>query len=441
MPPEKLTYPINRTSLIQYDVNIHSDNVIPILFNDPVQIRQELNLFTEPGRSNAYLKSLKCNADIPNLPEQSIPNLGDGASDLERYAAQKQVEWHSPRFHVAYWLTKKPYPSNRPESNDWFWTGHHSVVNVGSWRQYDPYDFFSNNLTFGLEEGDRLGFSVISIQILDANGIPISYFPRTLPPYELPANRADKVTFICEWTQELLINVNRDVMTIYVAASGTTSNTTPVIPPAIAVTVPTGTPTNSTGAPILYASENSPFSFAITKLQPNTDFFVSWIANAQIYKTDTFRSDANGNYTVSATSQTFAAAPYPGTAEYVIRVTQGSVSTESSKINIRVPTVTMMYAVFYVSSGTTAEIRNVKPGTTYQLSWVKNGADLAGSIATYTMATASDSQQLNFPSTMFNQTGWGTGKYRIRFTKTGTNLSILSNETDCQPAQTGGAKG
>lgn len=436
MVRERDLYHANRLSLIHFNVTAHSDNIITIVNNEPSWLRQRLQLLNEPGLVNGYLKGLRCQADVPNLPVAIVPNIDNSATDQERLAASKQIEWESPRFVVSYFLSNKINPSNRRESGDWTWTGMHSVVNIGeSFRQYDGYDFYSNNLAFGLEENNRVGICIVSTQIrtgTNSDGSPIftTYYPRTSEPYILPANRPDLITFIAEWKQELELSLDKPNLIVYVqgGGSGTGTGTATQTPPTVTLASPAGY------AGQLYASENTLLTLTVGNLTPSQPFYLSWLhgtANT-IVRTDAYTATSSGTF--ARTIGTSELGLLAGTQDYGARAAQSTVSTDvSPKLNIRLGTINIG-SDFYPQSGGnhSASVNGViRPGSSFQWQWQKSNsatnstfADV-GTATTMTAPTSTDIFTITTPMASF--TTWGmNARYRLKITR-GTHV-VFSNE-------------
>lgn len=423
---QKESYPCNRTYKGKYTQSV-GDSILTIVHNNPVYSRLKFPECKEPGIVNGYLKKLKIFCDVPNLPMAEVPDIDITATRTEAYALQKQVEWHSPGFGILIWSSKHPNPSPSPSIGDWTLIGYHSVINTGVWRQYDSYPLFSNNLTDELEEGDRIGISLVSRW---NNGV--EYFARLSPPYSMPENRPDQISIEASWVQDLVV-AKKDAQPIFLTVYSTTSSGGTQVqtkPPTVVIT--------ANGQPIsgdLYTIDKTPMTLTVGQLTPNGQFSYQWyLAGSAIGTVATDNADANGNKTFNFDSAAFTAPPFTGTGSYSLRVTNGALSTDSNAITIKHYKPRSRLNPIFASSaasgtGTTwvCYLFDYKDNIPVTLTMMKNGVDLAGWSYTgtpifYSGEVPSPWQLTGIPSNIFYQSGWGVGTgelYQIKATSNG----------------------
>lgn len=421
---EKVSYPLVRTvkgRFKQEDGNL----IKTVVHIDPTVSRLKFPQETAQGCVNGYLKKFTVFADVPNLPMATIPTMEITASASEVYAAQKQVEWHSPGFGILLWVSKLANPSSDPSAGDWDAVGYHSVINVGSWRQYDSFPVFSNNLTEDLEEGDKIG---ISLQSRWVDGV--EYFAKYNPPFSLPDNRADRITYQLSWVQDLVV-AKPDAKPIFLTVFSTSSSgqtQTQTQPPTVALNDNNGQALATT----LYTYDKTPITVNIGNLQANSQFSYQWyLAGNPIGTIATDTASSTGTKSYSFDSSAFLSAPFSGTGAYSLRVTQGSFSTDSNAITIKHFTcsVSQPPLVYYSGSTWVAQIFDFKDSTQITLTMQKNGVDLAGwsypAIPTYQSGATPPYWRIgSIPLSIFTQSGWGVGTgetYNLKATYNGVS--------------------
>lgn len=409
---------------------------------DPQYNRLKFPEVKEYGVTNGYLKKLKIFCDVPNLPETPIPAIDTVTTRSEAYMLQKQTEWHSPGFGVLLWSTKKDNPSSDPTVGDWNVVGYHSIINTGVWRQYDSYPIFSDNLTDELEEGDKIGISLESRWV---NGV--EYFARLTPPYVQPYNRPDRITFEAGWVQDLVIaKKDPQPMIIYFTSTNSSGGTTTTQPTAPVVSLNIGTTPIST---TLYTVDKTAFTVDISSLTANGSFTYQWLlAGNPIGSPVTATADSQGKKSISFDSSLFASSPFSGTGVYAVRVTNGSLSTDSNSITVKHFSVTVSPSPIVVGSSNTwkAIIIDFKSGVGVTLTMMKNGVLLSGwsypsSAPTYYSGSTPPSWRVeSIPSTVFDQTGWGrdTNETYNLIVTTANGVSCTSPGFKANSAPSGG---
>lgn len=422
---QKESYAINQTYTGAYQLS-WGNQIQTIVFIDPAVNRLAFPEVKEPGRVNGYLKKFLTFCDVPNLPYVEPPPIGVETSRSEAYSIQKSIEWHSPGFGIVLWKTKLSNPRADPEYGDWNCVGYHSVINTGVWRQYDSYPVFSGNLTDDLQEGDRIGISLESRWV---NGV--EYFARVTPPYAMPDNRPDKITFDVSWVQDLVI-AKKDAQPIFMYvtsyASGTSSPPVQQKPPIVSLNIGANPISQE-----LYTFDKTAFTLEISDLTPEVDYIYQWLVGTNLLGNPvTARSDTKGKASIPFTSEMFKNAPFPGTGAYAVRVTQGTLSTDSNAITVRHPTCRIKTDPVSVASGRTwvAWLYDLKANQSVSLTMMKNGVDLSGWSITRTPAlntgtTPNPWEITAIDSLIFNQTSWGVDTnepYQFKATINGVTI-------------------
>lgn len=424
----KESYPHVRTAIGSFSQE-NGDNIITVVHNNPLVTRLAFPEVKEPGKVNGYLKKLLIMCDVPNLPLIDLPTVEITTSRSEAYMLQKQTEWHSPGFGILLWATKHPNPRPEPGYGDWTLKGYHSVINTGVWRQYDSYPVFSNNLASELEENDRIGISLVSRW-----NNQIEYFPRFTPPYVLPDNRPDTITYDVAWVQDLVI-AKQDTRPLFITVYSSGSSTPQTQPPLVAIT--------SLGQPVtgeLYTFNKTPMSLSISQLTPSAPFSYQWyLAGNPIGSLTNDTADGTGAKVFNFDSSVFVSPPFIGTGSYSLRVTNGALSTDSNAVTIkhfkpqsRLNPLPVSSALSGTGTTWTTYIYDYADNKPVTLTMMKNGVDLVGWTYTGTPAFYSGTipspwQLTGIPSNIFYQTGWGVGtgeNYQIKAVSNGvTSIS------------------
>lgn len=427
----KESYSLNQTFIGAYDIS-WGDQIHQVIHIDSQISRLAFPEVKEAGKTNGFVEKFLAFADIPNIPYTDPPPVPVEMSRSEAYAIQKQVEWHSPGFGILIWKTKKANPSSDPLVGDWVCIGYHSVINTGVWRQYDSFPVLSgNNLADKLAEGDRVGISLESRWV---NGV--EYFPRLSPPYSLPDNRPDRITFDIGWVQELVVSVKSPqpiIMYVTNYASGTTEPPIVQKQPVVSLNINT-IPISAN----LYDFEKTVFSADIGDLTPGLDYTYQWLfLGNPIGEPTIARSDSQGKASLPFNSQQFRAAPFSGTGNYSLRVTQGNLATDSNAVAVKCFSCALRTSYVNVSYGSgtwIADILDFKDNTLVTITMLKNGATLmewalnAVVPVYYSGINPPRWNVVNIPTSMWtNNPSWGESTSPIyQFKVTCNGLSVIS---------------
>lgn len=106
---------------------------------------------------NTYLKNLKCYSVIKSLPGGLMPNFELTDTETDRLAKTLQVEWNSPRKHLAVYFGLG--------DGDWLPIGAASLLAPFGYpfRIHNLLDLFTDNLAAELGIGAKIGVNVVDV--------------------------------------------------------------------------------------------------------------------------------------------------------------------------------------------------------------------------------------------------------------------------------------
>lgn len=407
----------------KYSYSQHGDRIITLFHNDPNTLKAAFPALPTTGwKSNGYVKELATSTIIKSLSATPFPDLSDEDTRVQKLTKTLDMEWANttPRFLLAVWTTSKVNPTAYPV--DWLFRGMHSLISASGlpWRQYETFNTLTRNIARAMGEGSRVGVSVIDVGF---------GYPRENDP---DPNKNDVISIEGTATQEFVC-VQSDPQPVIIYVGTTSSGTqTPAVTPEAAITA------NSTTTP--YATyDNVTFTVNCTKLTANTDFFLSWVKDGVVISTNTLKSDASGNYTTTIAASTFAGAPYNGSGSFKVRVTQGSLSSDSNAIALLHPAISISPSTLPINDSTTftLNVTGYRPNESFNLSWQKNGVAVSGSSSSRIFSTTTGTYTFYLSPTIFQNSPYnGTGTYRPMLNKLIQNVAGL-NTIEITAAVTG----
>lgn len=392
------------TFLRRYTFADMEDRIQTLIHNDKTELIASFSGLGTTGQiiANGYLKDWKCYAEINSLDEQPFPNLPEFATDSERLSATLNIEWASPRFHCCIWSTNKTNPSNSPTQGDWVLEGKFSLYKAFGYpyRLLYPFDLLTNNIAREFAEGVRFGFSIENT----GHGFPVT-----------SGTNQDIITFSGNWTQEMVVIAPEPTpVVIYASGGGSSPSPSPVQnPPTCTITLGSGVV-----SPIV-AWNGGNINLKITGLVANSSFTFKWLKGTIELSTQTFNSDANGEYNAVYAVSNFNGSPFTGSGDYKFRATQNNASGDSNAIAVKpiyielvpVPTTSNPNQAF------AARFYNVPSNVTYSYEWQKNSVSVSGSSNWNFGAGVDAFATVNFNSSIFAGTNYGVGTsnvYRLR---------------------------
>lgn len=184
-------YSTQMTRDIAYQYNYQADQgkVITLLTNDLSAFTAQYGQLDPSSWVNGYLDELQCKATIASLAEIPLPNFLNTDSDSDRLIKTLNMEWKSPRFELALYVSTTPFNVG---SVVWVEVGRVSLTHGSGYpfKTYRVSDLLTDNLARKFGMGARLGFSIL--QAYDANGVS----------YGVPSS-IDDITITGVYTQEL----------------------------------------------------------------------------------------------------------------------------------------------------------------------------------------------------------------------------------------------
>lgn len=397
---------------ISYSYATHADRIITLFHNDPARLKSAFPKLPDTGwKSNGYIKELATTTWIKSLAERPFPEITDEDTRIQKLTKTLDMEWSNdtPRFHLALWITNKANPSAYPV--DWMFKGMHSLISAAGlpWRQYETFNALTRNIARSLGEGSRLGVSLIDVGF---------GYPRENDP----TGKNDIITIEGTATQEFVcVSDDPQPVVIYVGSttsaspspSPSPSPTPTVTPPTIALTLQSGT------SQPFYTYDFDFYSpkFDVSGLTASATFTIQWVKNGTLIGTaTTYTASSTGTYSLTATLSSFANAPFNGSGDYKIRVTQNSVSTDSPTLTINHPTATISPTSYPIDGAGSVRVTvyGIKLNQTFTLSWQKDLTDVSGSNSNRTMSVASGTP-FDFAASMFASSPYtGVGNYRAK---------------------------